>query len=79
MQNETIVIEGEANVKNARLLTLRRMLKLEIDCPGLRHSRGSVRNAVMADLGLSGNPTKKTVLLELENHIERIMPGVMRK
>ena len=65
MSQNITVIEGEANVRNARILTLRAALKLEIK--GLR-GRFNAYKIIKAELGFKGS--RASVLEQLNAYIE---------
>jgi hypothetical protein len=58
MESKAIVISGERQVKNARILILRAALKLEIR--GLRRKGESVYSIAKREFGFTGN--RDTVL-----------------
>jgi hypothetical protein len=65
----SIVIEGEDNVRMARILALRSALKIEATT-GMRVSRGrSARAIVQEFLELPGKPSTKTVYKKLNAYI----------
>lgn len=65
------MITGEQNIKNARILTLRSALKLEV--AGLSRRGRSVYSIVKEEFGFKGN--KEKVLEQLNAHIEQhILP-----
>lgn len=69
--NRTIVIEGEDNVRKARVLTLRSALELEIK--GLKRRGRSVYSIIKEEFGFKGN--KEKVLSQLSDYIEEnILP-----
>jgi len=63
--SEVIVIDGEANVKKARILALRSALKLEI--VGLK-GRFNAFQIVKKEFGFKGSKAK--VLEQLNKHID---------
>lgn len=64
-------ITGEQNIKNARILTLRSALKLEV--AGMTRRGRSVYSIVKEEFGFKGN--KQKVLEQLNAHIEQhILP-----
>ena len=68
MNNETIVITGETNVRNARILALRAAMKLE--CVGmLRHAgQRSAYVIIKEEFGFKGSKLK--VLSQLTDYID---------
>ncbi len=65
------MITGEQNIKNARILTLRSALKLEV--AGMSRRGRSVYSIVKEELGFKGN--KQKVLDQLNDHInQNILP-----
>ena len=64
--NRTIVIEGEDNVRKARVLTLRSALELEIK--GLKRRGRSVYSIIKEEFGFKGN--KKRVLQQFEERLK---------
>lgn len=70
--SDGFMIVGEENVKKARILTLRSMLKLEVK--GLKVSRGRTAYAIIKEeFGFTGN--KQKVLEQLSAYInEHILP-----
>lgn len=61
-----IVITGEQNIRNVRILALRSALRLEVK--GLRLSRGrSAYKMIKDEFGFKGN--KETVLAQLDIYI----------
>lgn len=67
------VIAGREHVQNARLLSLRSMLKLEIK--GLRRRGRSACSIIKAELGFKGS--KERVLEQLNAHIDNL--GILPK
>lgn len=65
------MITGEQNIKNARILTLRSALKLEV--AGLSRRGRSVYSIVKEEFGFKGN--KQKVLDQLNDYInQNILP-----
>jgi hypothetical protein len=65
MSTGAIVITGEQNIKNARILTLRAALRLE--CKGMKRSGRSVCSIVKQEFGFIGS--KQKVLNQLDKWI----------
>lgn len=65
------MITGEKNINLFRLHALKGALSLEIK--GMKHSRGSVYQAVKNEFGFKGNREK--VLAQLEKHIAILEAG----
>jgi len=71
MSDKPTVITGEDNIKNARILTLRSALKLEVK--GMKRRGRSVYSIVKQEFGFRGN--KQRVLEQLNEYIaENILP-----
>jgi hypothetical protein len=60
------MITGAAYIRNARILTLRSALRLEV--LGMKHSRGSVYALVKREFGFKGN--KRRVLDQLSTYVD---------
>ena len=66
------MIIGEQNIKNARILTLRAALKLEVK--GMKRRGQSVYSIVKKEFGFKGSKTR--VLEQLNKYIEdNILPA----
>lgn len=61
------------HIEIARLLTVASALALEVNMPGMRHSRGSMMNVAKAACG-SSKRTKKGVLGDLVAFIQTVHP-----
>jgi hypothetical protein len=69
MEDEAIVIEGEDNVRMARILALRSALKIEVTT-SMKLSRGRSARAIAQEfLKLPGRPTARTVYKKLNTYI----------
>jgi len=67
-----IVVKGEENVRNARILALRTMLKLEVK--GMTRRGRSAYSIIKEEFSFKGS--KKRVLEQLSKHIEEhILPA----
>lgn len=66
MTNQAIVITGEENIKNVRILTLRSMLKLELI--GMARRGASAYSIVKKEFGFKGN--KQKVYDQLDAYIK---------
>jgi hypothetical protein len=65
--DKLIVISGDQNIRNCRILSLRAGLRLE--CKGLHRRGQSIYSIVKQELGFKGN--KESVLAQLNKYIEQ--------
>jgi len=71
-----VVITGKENIENVRILRLRSALRIEVNCPGLKMSRGSIMNEVKRTFPKFKGQTKKKILAQLDAYIdENILPA----
>lgn len=73
-ESHPIVIEGEAQIAIARLMTLKQAVRLE--ATGLRHSSGkSMRRVACVELGLRPNTNYDDVIGSLAKEIDKRLRG----